>query len=231
MRFATRTFLLSFGPFALLLLASFAAVQILVQHAVRDQLVASLRQTHASIARMQAKNDARDSRLLRILGENSTLKAGLQLLLAAPANRDARSTVEDQLREMTGTLGFDFLMISDPAGKPLAGVFHVADQFVPIDFSRTHAPLRGLLTVGGASYQIGSTSIDQGEENLGTLSIGERLDFSGFSTPVVLEHNGEAVESTCPAFLRPRSSPVWPVAAPPRIAKSACITKPMSPLP
>jgi HD-GYP domain-containing protein (c-di-GMP phosphodiesterase class II) len=200
MRFATRTFLFSFGPFALLLLGSFAAVQILVQHAVRDQLVASLRQTHESIARMQAKNDARDSRLLRILGENSTLKAGLQLLLAAPDSRDARITVEDQLREMTETLGFDFLMISSPAGKPLAGVFRVANQFPPIDFSRTHAPLHGLLTLGAASYQIGSTAIDQGEENLGTLSIGERLDFSGFSTPVVLEHNGEAVESTLPGI-------------------------------
>ncbi len=196
MRFATRTFLFSFGPFALLLLGSFAAVQILVQHAVRDQLVASLRQTHESIARMQSKNEARDSRLLRILGENATLKAGLQLLLAAPDSRDARITVEDQLREMTETLGFDFLMISSPAGKPLAGVFRVENQFPPIDFSRTHAPLHGLLTLGASSYQIGSTSIDQGEENLGTLSIGERLDFSGFSTPVVLQHNGEAVEST-----------------------------------
>ena len=202
MRFATRSFLLSFGPFALLLLGSFTAVQILVQHAVRDQLVASLRQTHESIARMQSKNDARDSRLLRILGENSTLKAGLQLLLAAPSSREARSTVEDQLREMTETLGFDFLMISDPGGKPLAGVFRVANQLAPIDFSRTHAPLRGLLTLGESAYQIGSTSIDQGEENLGTLSIGERLDFSGFSTPVVLEHHGEAVESTLPGVSR-----------------------------
>jgi HD-GYP domain-containing protein (c-di-GMP phosphodiesterase class II) len=200
MRFATRTFLFSFGPFALLLLGSFAAVQILVQHAVRDQLVASLRQTHESIARMQSKNEARDSRLLRILGENATLKAGLQLLLAAPDSRDARITVEDQLREMTETLGFDFLMISSPAGKPLAGVFRVENQFPPIDFSRTHAPLHGLLTLGGSSYQIGSTAIDQGEENLGTLSIGERLDFSGFSTPVVLQHNGEAVESTLPGI-------------------------------
>src|SRR5579872_147846 len=38
MRFATRTFLLSFGPLALLLFVSFWAVQVLVQRAVRDQL-------------------------------------------------------------------------------------------------------------------------------------------------------------------------------------------------
>ena len=200
MRFATRTFLLSFGPLALLLLGSFWAVQILVQHAVRDQLGSSLRQTHQSIAQMQSKNEAHDARLLRILGENSTLKAGLQLLLASRDSREARITVEDQLTEMSDELGFDVLMISDPAGKPLAGVFRVANQLAPIDFSRTHPPLRGLLTLGGAAYRIGSTAIDQGEENLGTLSIGERLDFSGFSTPVVLMHNGSAVESTLPGI-------------------------------
>ena len=200
MRFATRTFLLSFAPISLLLLGSFSAVQVLVQRAVRDQSQASLRQTHESIARMQSKTEARDGHLLRILGENSTLKAGLQLLLAAHNSRDARATVEDQLREMSEQLGFDFLMISDPSGKPLAGVFRVAEQLVPIDFSRTHPPLRGLLTLDRLAYQIASTSIDQGDENLGSLSVGERLDFSGFSTPVVLEHNGTAVESTLPGI-------------------------------
>src|SRR6204780_316247 len=200
MRFATRTFLLSFVPISLLLLGSFWAVQILVQRAVRDQLQASLRQTHESVARMQSKKEARDGRLLRILGESSTLKAGLQLLLAAHNSRDARITVEDQLREMSEQLGFDFLMISDPAGKPMAGVFRVANQLAPIDLSRTHPPLRGLLTLDRLAYQIVSTSIDQGEENLGTLSVGERLDFSGFSTPVVLEHIGPAVESTLPGI-------------------------------
>lgn len=200
MRFATRTFLLSFAPIALLLLGSFWAVQTLVQRAVRDQLQASLRQTHESIARLQSKNEARNSRLLRILGENSTLKAGLQLLLESRNSRDARITVEDQLREISEQLGFDFLMISDPAGKPLAGVFRVADQLAPIDLTRTRPPLRGLLTLESLAYQIVSTSIDQGDENLGTLSVGERLDFSGFSTPVVLEHNEATVESTLPGI-------------------------------
>ena len=200
MRFATRTFLLSFAPIALLLLGSFWAVQTLVQRAVRDQLQASLRQTHESIARLQSKNEARNSRMLRILGENSTLKAGLQLLLEARNSRDARITVEDQLREISEQLRFDFLMISDPAGQPLAGVFRVADQLAPIDFSRTRPPLRGLLTLESLAYQIVSTSIDQGDENLGTLSVGERLDFSGFSTPVVLEHNEATVESTLPGI-------------------------------
>ena len=200
MRFATRTFLLSFVPMSLLLLASFWAAQILVQRAVRDQLEKSLRETHESIARMQAKSEASDKRLLRILGENATLKAGLQLLLEAHNSRDARITVEDQLREISEQLGFDLLMISDPAGKPLAGVFRVANQLATIDFSRTHPPLRGLFTIDHSAYKIASTSIDQGDANLGTLSVGDRLDFSRFSMPVVLEQNGKAVQSTLPGI-------------------------------
>lgn len=202
MRFATRTFLLSFGPLSLLLLVSFWTVQLRVQHTVRQQLESSLRQTHESIARTQVMNEARDSRLLRIVGENATLKAGIQLLLAAHNNREARVTVEDQLVEMSDQLNFDVLMISDPAGKPLAGVFRVANQLAPIDFSRTQPPLRGVLFLGGSTYRIASTPIDQGEETLGTLSIGERLDFSGFSTPIVLLHNNDALESTLPGISR-----------------------------
>ena len=196
MRFATRAFLLSFIPIALLLTGSFWAVQTLVQRAVRDQLQASLRQTRDSITRTQSHNEARNQRFLRILGENATLKAGLQLLLASRESRDARITVEDQLREMTEQLGFDFLMISDAAGRPVAGIFRVADQLAAIDLARVHPPQQGLMTLDRFSYEILSTSIDQGEENLGTLSVGERLDLSGFSTPVVLEHSGTVVDST-----------------------------------
>ena len=100
MRFATRTFLFSFMPFVLLLLASFWAMQKLVEHTVRDSLRSSLRQTHASVARVRSNSELQNSRFLKILGENATLKAGLQLLLAAPKSREARRTVDDQLREI-----------------------------------------------------------------------------------------------------------------------------------
>ena len=82
MRFATRTFLWSFIPFAFLLLGSFWAIQKLVEHTVRDGLRSSLRQTHLSIARVRSENELQNSRFLKMLGENATLKAGLKLILA-----------------------------------------------------------------------------------------------------------------------------------------------------
>ena len=198
MRFGTRTFLLSFVPFAVLLLGSFWAIQKLVALTVRSGLRSSLRQTHDSIARVRSKSELQNSRFLRVLGENATLKAGMQLLLAEPKNGAARLTVEDQLRDICNALGFDFLLISSPDGAALAGVMRVGDQLAAMDIARIRPPQRGFMTVGDRAYQVVSTPIDQGDENIGVLSIGDRFDFSEFSTPAVLVHEGKVLKSSVP---------------------------------
>ena len=93
MRFATRTFLFSFVPFALLLLGSFWAIQKRVESTVRDGLRTSLRHTHESIARVRSKSELQNSRFLKVIGENASLKAGLQLLLEERKSAAARLTV------------------------------------------------------------------------------------------------------------------------------------------
>ena len=59
---------------------------------------------------------------------------------------------------------------------------------------------------GDKVYQVGSVPVDQGEENIGTLSVGERFDFSGFSTPAVLIRNGRVLESNI-ASIVPSNTP------------------------
>ncbi len=200
MRFATRTFLLAFVPFVVLLLGSFWTIQKLVEHTVQDGVRSSLRQTHASLARVHSHSELQNSRFLKILGENATLKAGMQLLLAAPKNLEARRTVEDQLREICERLGFDFLLVSDPEGVALAGVMRVGEQLVSMDIARLRPPQQGFTTVGERSYQVVSTPIDQGDENIGVLSVGEPFDFSEFTTPAVLAHNGKILKSSIPGI-------------------------------
>src|SRR5258708_11993969 len=104
MRFATRCLLWSFVPVAFLLLGSFWATQKLVEMTVRDGLRASLRQTHVSIAHVRSKSELQNSRFLRNLGENPSLKAGLQLLRSEPGNSAARFTVQDQFRDCCNSL-------------------------------------------------------------------------------------------------------------------------------
>ena len=80
MRFATRTFLSSFVPFALLLAVSFWTIRVSVITTVRDGLRTSVRDNEVALAREQTRNQARDRKWLQGVAENPTLKAGLQLL-------------------------------------------------------------------------------------------------------------------------------------------------------
>lgn len=200
MRFATRAFLWSFGPFALLMFGSFWDIQKLVQLTVRDGIRSSLRQNHESIAYVRAKSELQNNRFLRMVGENASLKAGLQLLNAESLNVEARLTVEDQLREISQTLGVDFLLVSGTEGKPVAGVMRIGEQLVKMDTAQVRPPQTGFFTVEKHVYQIASTPINQGEENLGLLTVGERFDLSGFNTPAVLVHRGKVLQSSVPGF-------------------------------
>jgi len=186
MRFRTRAFLLSFLPFALLLTGSFRAIQSLVESTVRSGLRDSLRANDLAISRLRSRSDLQNSRFLKIAGENASLKAGLQLLLLNPGP-EARRTVEDQLQELCGRMGFAFLSVSDPSGKPIAGPEGVKP---------------GLMMRGSEVYQVASVPVDQGDENLGTLSVGERFDFSGFTTPAVLLHDGKVLMSNLSGYSR-----------------------------
>ncbi|HJT88442.1 MAG TPA: HD-GYP domain-containing protein [Bryobacteraceae bacterium] len=196
MRFATRTFLWSFIPFALLLAGSFWNVQKLAQQTVRAGIRSSLRRTHESMGRVRAKDEARNIRFLRIVGDNASLKAGLQLMISEPGDREAQLTVEDQLREMSETMGIDLLAISDSEGHPLAGVTREGGQVTAMDRAAIPATSRRFLLAEGQAYEIASTPINQGDENLGMLSLGERFDLSDFSTPAVLMRGSEVVASS-----------------------------------
>ncbi len=198
MRLGTRAFLWSFVPFAALLAGSFWMIQRQVQSTVREGLHSSLREAHASMARMREHSELQNSRFLRIVAENPSLKAGLQLLLAEPKSGDARLTVEDQLREISESLRFDFLVISNSDHAPLAGVVRVDNQLVAMDVQRMNPPQGGFFTFGDSTYQVNSFPVDVNQENIGVLSIGERFDLTDFGSPTVLAQNGKVLRSSVP---------------------------------
>ena len=101
----------------------------------------------------------------------------------------ARRTVEDQLRELGEHMGFDFMLVSAPDGSPLAGVVrplrrtsNTHGQLIPLDVSlldRNHA---GFLLLTGRTFQVASVPVDENDENIGMLSVGEYFDFSDLTT-------------------------------------------------
>lgn len=203
MRFRTRAFLCCFVPFLLLLGGSFWVVQKLVQSTVRDGLRDSLVENNKAVARIRSESELQSSRFLRVVGENAALKAGVQLLLFYPDNTEARRTVEDQLHELCEHMGFDLLMVSGPGGKPLAGVLRAAGTVRPLDTASAKVSQSGLMLLNSLAYQIASVPIDQADENIGTLSVGQVFDFTEFTTPTVLFHDGRLVKSNIPGISLP----------------------------
>jgi putative nucleotidyltransferase with HDIG domain len=204
-RLRTRAFLVCFLPFALLLTAGFWMIQKFVQEAVGDGVRTTLRENQLAISRVHSKSDLQNSRFLRVVGENAALKSGIQLMVSAPRSEAARMTVEDQLRELGEHMGFDFLLVSGPNGKPLAAVarspsadFGAGGELVPLDTASLEPSRKGLLLNGGRVFQVASVPVDQNQENIGSLAVGEYFDFSEFTTPAVLLHNGIVINSNIP---------------------------------
>ncbi|MEI9812588.1 MAG: hypothetical protein WDO18_07870 [Acidobacteriota bacterium] len=134
MRFATRTFIWSFVPLAFLLAAAFWAVRTAATSAVRGGVQESLRKEQLLLAGEHQRSQRENSRALKVAAENPSLKAGLQLLVSEPQSREAaRTTVEDQLSEIAAPLGFDFLVVMDLQGEPVAGIVREANGYRPIE--------------------------------------------------------------------------------------------------
>ncbi|HEY3704483.1 MAG TPA: HD-GYP domain-containing protein [Terracidiphilus sp.] len=207
-RLRTHAFLLCFLPFAVLLCGSFWTVQHLVKSTVRSGLRAELRERQAAIASAHARAALQNSRSLKIAGENTALKAGFELLRAYPANDNARHTVEDQLRELGQRMGLDLMLVSQPDGRVMAGVLRRAvgkpnssgSELVPLAIPGLTVSRAGLLLIDGHLIQAGSVPLDQDEENIARLTLGEFFDLSDLSTNAVLVRNGKAVQSNVPGL-------------------------------
>jgi HD-GYP domain-containing protein (c-di-GMP phosphodiesterase class II) len=180
-------------------------IQRFVESTVRDGLHSSLRESQEAIAAIHAKGDLQNSRFLKVAGENTALKAGIQLLLAAPHDPSAKRTVEDQLRELGERMGFDFMLISAPDGSPIVGVVREPEagtgsrgQLVPLDIGLLYRSDAGFRVLNGRTFQVASVPVDQNDENIGILSVGEFFDFTDLKTPVVLVRDGKVIESNLP---------------------------------
>ncbi len=209
-RFRTRTFLICFVPFAVVLACSFWLIQYYVQATVREGLRTSLRENQVALAHIHARGELQNNRFLKVAGEDAALKAGMQLFQSNSNSIAARRTVEDQLREMGQRMGFDFLLISGPSGASLAGVVRqpgsapshesasqqpIARELVPIDITQLGQVRSGLLILDGRTFQVASVPMDLDDQNLGALSVGQLFDFSELTTPAALLYRGEAIES------------------------------------
>jgi HAMP domain-containing protein len=195
--FAWRVFILAFVPVCGVLVGSFTAVRMMMGEQVKEGLRNSLRQTHEFLVRTRAAQELQNTRILGVIAENPALKAGFALMRTAGAGSEAeaRRTLEDQITGISQSLGFDLVLATDEENQWMAGIARQGQGWKHVRLESLGKENSGLMRLAGRTYTVTAIPVNLAEENLGSLAVGRVFDFSEFTTPAVLTHNGRVVES------------------------------------
>jgi signal transduction histidine kinase len=200
----TRAFLFSFLPVCAVLSVSFAALNTLVQQHVKDGLRDSFQKSEELLDRANADYTRRIGQFVPVLANSAGLKAAIGLMHETPSTpqtaAEVRRTIEAQLREMHGLVGYDLLAVTDWKGHTLAAV-----QFGggPVDVSTELVDIPSQTTVmqtGGVLYELTSTPIVIDGAQIGELKLGAKFDLSLYHLggETVLLKDGRVLQASVP---------------------------------
>ena len=194
MSLTARAFVFSFLPVCAVLAVSFLALDTLVEQHAKDGLRESLQKSEELLDRAHADYARRVSQFVSVVADNPGLKAAIGLTHEAPATPETaaeiRHTIEAQLRELHGVVGYDLLAVTDWKGRTLASVeFYKGREIASPGPEHAAAP-----------YEMTSTPIVVGGEQAGELQLGARFDVSHYHLggDLALVHDGRVVESSLP---------------------------------
>ncbi|HTC89369.1 MAG TPA: ATP-binding protein [Bryobacteraceae bacterium] len=200
----TRAFLFSFLPVCVVLASSFLALNTLVQQHVKDGLRDSLQKSEELLDRANADYSRRIGQFVSVLADSAGLKAAIGLTHEGASTpemaAEIRRTIEAQLREMHELVGYDLLAVTDWKGRTQAAVEFGSGT------ASTQAQLANIPTdtsvmqSGGSLYELTSTPIVIGGEQIGELKLGAKFDLSLYHLggETVLLQNGKVLEATLP---------------------------------
>jgi signal transduction histidine kinase len=200
----TRAFLFSFLPVCVVLAASFVALDTLVQRHVKDGLRDSLQKSEELLDRANADYSRRIGQFVAVLADSAGLKAAIGLTHEAPSTpemaAEIRRTIEAQLLEMHGVVGYDLLAVTDWKGRTLAAVQFEAGQ-AGTETQLLDIPSQdAVMQSGGALYKLTSTPIIIDGAEIGQLKLGAKFDLSLYHLggETVLLQDGHVLDASLP---------------------------------
>jgi signal transduction histidine kinase len=204
----TRAFLFSFVPVCVVLAATFVALNAVVEQRVKQGLRESLGKSEELVARANAESSRRIGQFAAVLAENAGLKAAIGLVreVPAPGNADeVRRTIEAQLRELHSLVGYDLLAVTDWKGRPMAAVEFRDGEVRAAPQLPQMAAEPTLMETGGVLYELTTTPIANGGEQIGELRLGSAFDLTRYhlAGETALLKDGRVLRATLPAS-------VWP---------------------
>jgi signal transduction histidine kinase len=199
-----RAFLFSFLPVCAVLATSFLALNTLVQQRVKDGLRDSLQKSEELLDRANADYSRRIGQFVSVLADSAGLKAAIGLTHEAPSTPETaaeiRRTIEAQLREMHELVGYDLLAVTDWKGRTQAAVEFGSGTASTQALLGNILPDTSVMQSGGSLYELTSTPIVIGGEQIGELKLGAKFDLSLYHLggETVLLQNGKVLEATLP---------------------------------
>src|ERR1700693_1684208 len=202
---SARTLLLSFVCMCAVLAAGFLVLNAAIRVTIKEGLKQNLQRSAQQLDQWETEYNRRNTELVAIFSEDSTLKAAAGLLREQPGpgtRSQVRRTIENELREMSQGLDYDVLMVITTDGEVAASVGARADD---AQVAALPAAFGGpsLVRFGQGFYELTTVPINLGAENLGRLAVGKKfvLDSpSPFKYALLVERGGVAI-STLPQAL------------------------------
>ncbi len=204
MSLTTRAFLFSFVPVCVVLVASFVALNTLVQQHVKTGLRDSLQKSQELLARANEDYSRRISQFVTVLADSAGLKAAIGLTHEVPSTPETqaeiRRTIEAQLREMHGVVGYDLLGVTDWKGRTLAAVEFGANPSVSAERLTAIPAQTPVMQISGVVYELTSTPINIAGEQTGELELGAKFDLKRYHLggETALLHDGRILQATIP---------------------------------
>jgi len=200
---SARTLVLSFVCMCAVLAAGFFALSAAIKARIKEGLKENLQHTQQQLDRTEAQYNRRNTKLVAILSDDAGLKAAVGLLRENPAARSqVRSTVEDQLRQISTGLDYDLLMVTDSGGEIVASV---GPHLETPEARPASPPVPGpsMLRFGQTLYEVTTVPINLETENLGMLAVGKKFDLRSFGRfgETVLVEGSRIADSTLPKSL------------------------------
>jgi signal transduction histidine kinase len=204
----TRAFLFSFLPVCGVLATTFVALNALVTQRVKKGLRDSLEKSEVLVARANAESSHRIGQFAAVLAESAGLKAAIGLVREAPGPGNAdevRRTIEAQLRELHALVGYDLLAVSDWKGRTMAAVEFRGDEIRAASQLPEMSADPVLMDSDGVLYELTSTPIAIGGEQIGELRLGSKFDLTRYhlAGETVLLRDGRVLRATLPVSAWP----------------------------
>lgn len=194
--FGVRVFLTTFLPAAALLSVSFFLVRYFLLNGIKENLRTTLLTSHEFVSRTQTNFEAQNAKLLSVLADSPSLKAGMELVrqYRAKDGEPVRPTLDSLLSDLIRTSGFELAVVTDASGKPAAGVIRTTSGTEPLVLGeKEFRP--GMVEAGERIFHIASIPVTVGDEQLGELIVGRPFDFGDFLVPAVLLKDGRVIKS------------------------------------